>query len=85
MKVVYTSQAWLSIDSNIEFLYRQGLKEERVAEIIDQVFERAEFEKFSFLQGDRTINFITRKRLSEMVLGHYKNHILHRRRNRIRR
>jgi hypothetical protein len=42
MKVVYTSQAWLSIESSLEFLLLQGVSENKAKEIISHVFERAE-------------------------------------------
>ena len=73
MKVVYTSQAWLSIDSNIEFLYRQGLTEEKIAEIIDQVFERAEsLINFPFSGQTEPMLSSQRKDYRRLTISHYK-------------
>lgn len=73
MKVVYTSQAWLSIDSCIEFLFSQGLREEKIAEIIDQVFDRAESLRDFPLSGQ--VEPILSSRLREyrrLTISYYK-------------
>ena len=73
MKLVYTSQAWLSIDSCIDFLYVQGIPEKKVVTTINQVFERAEsLKKFPYSGQKETILLTPHKEYRRLTIGHFK-------------
>ena len=73
MKLIYTSQAWLSIDSCIDFLFLQGIPERKVITIINQVFERAESLKNFPLSGRKEIILsIPYKEYRRLTVGHFK-------------
>lgn len=73
MKIVYTSQSWLSLEASVAFLLLQEFSEKKVAEIINQVFDRAEsLAKFPY-SGQREIFLSNGKReYRRLNVGHFK-------------
>lgn len=68
MKLIYSSTAWLSLDKSIDFLRQQGAPENKIIEIVTEVFEKAESLKQFPHQGQKELMLLPRKKLYRRLI-----------------
>jgi ParE toxin of type II toxin-antitoxin system, parDE len=73
MNLIYTSTAWLSLDKSINFLRLQEVPENKISEIVEEVFKRAETLKNFPYSGQKETMLSNRNNLyRRLVIRYFK-------------
>jgi plasmid stabilization system protein ParE len=71
MSLIYTTKAWLSLDSSINFLRLQEVPESKISEIVEEVLKKAEtLKKFPY-SGQKETMLSNRKNLYRRLVVRY--------------
>ena len=71
MNLIYTTKAWLSLDSSINFLRLQEVPESKISEIVEEVFKKAETLKNFPYSGQKETMLSNRKNLYRRLVVRY--------------
>ena len=73
MNLVYAPTAWLSLDKSIDFLQLKGVPENKISEIVQEAFEKAEtLKKFPFIGQKETMLFSRKNRYRRLIIRFFK-------------